>query len=418
MTTPTTPTTPTSAVVDTTAVKQQLADSVLYGQRIAAWCQSIMNASVQATTATWYTTFVANLKIAQQHATTYTSYIGPDAWTVIPTALQTYGQQHALTLQALADIIAKYAPPTPKGEKPVTVSITPWSMDDITMAVSYLQALSQQLTALVGDATSTTLSNLPDASGNTPAQETVTGLRNDLRTFHNNIVSDNQNLTQGKDGAAKQVSLLTADEQKMNDAITSLNQQIEQWDNDITISGSGLGLSLIMMVAGFALGAATGGVGAIVVGCFAVLGAAGSATSLGIFNTKVGDAQSQIIADNSELTSDQQQVAALNVIINAFNVLQTHNLAAQQAVESSLDFFTDLAAKITTLVNDMQKGIEQGKSAISNKSVLGSGLLDMDSNLTIEAWNDLAQYAGNLTSNPLPQVTINVPSAGTTGTPS
>src|SRR5262249_16141494 len=190
------------------------------------------------------------------------------------------------------------------------------SDEQIATIVQIFQALEQYLQQLLGTPTDSNLAAPPSA------QPTLYGTQNDLATFRTNVTSDNNALTQGQQGAAQEVALLQVDETKMNSDISTLQGEIAIWNQEIVESEIGIGVSIFVAVVGIALAPATGGSSLVATG-IGVAGLGGSIASTVVYSEKVKAAFDEIAADQAELTTDQQQVNALNGIINTFANLRT-----------------------------------------------------------------------------------------------
>ncbi len=362
-----------------TALKQNAADNVNANAQISAYCSSVTDTTVAQSEGNWYEPFMDKLKIAQEHASLYLSTIGPNAWSVIPTALETYGQNHSASMSFVQEILNAAGPS----------DLTASQISDIQQIFG---ALVETLTTLLGSSTAT---NLLVGGNPPPTQLTIHGCLNDLNAFDADITVDNRNLTNGKNGAAAEVKLLHADDTNIRTDIENLHTEIEIFSQDVAYSEMGIGASIFAAVVGLALAIPTGGVSLVATGV-GIAGLGGSIAATVVYSEKVKAAQNKVVADQQTLTTDQQQVAQLNAIITSITGLRAKNTAAQTALLGAVDAYTILVTDTNRVITEMN-----GADSNTIKGIL-ENIQVQDS---IKYWNDLVTFAqGILEMTLAPQV--------------
>lgn len=353
-------------MVSTTAIQTPLVGNLNANSAVSAYCAAIKNTTVaeQPEPGAWYKPFMTELQTAQAHATTFLQKIGPTCWSTIPNAVIQYGQTFA---NAMADVSAIVA--TANKSQGGVLTDT-----QLTEVIALFTALEQKLSELLGNVNDSNL---------TLANPTIYGCKNDLNTFNGWLATDDKALIGGQNGAAVEVGLLQKDEDAMNSNITELYGEIKVWNNIILSSEIGIGVSIFVAVVGVALVPETGGT-SLVATATGIIGLGASIAGTVVYSDKVEAAQKKIAADQAALTVDQQQVNALNGIIQTIKLLSTENTAAQSAVETMVDQFTTLVSDTNTTVTNLDEA--DGNTAV--------GILEtLDIQNAVSAWNTLVTYA-------------------------
>jgi hypothetical protein len=127
-----------------------------------------------------------------------------------------------------------------------------------------------------------------------------------------------------------------------------------------------------------------------------VAGLGGSIAADVVYNDKVKKAQKEIATDQAELTTDQQEVNALNGIISSMSNLGNLNQTAQAALEGMVNSFTALIGDAQTTVNGLQNADSGTAKGILEKLNIQDAMSD---------WTNLSNLAqGILNSTKNPQV--------------
>jgi|SRR5262245_33827988 len=366
--------------LDPDALQTQLTGNLNAQAQVLAWCSAIANTTVAPSPGAWYQPFMANLAVAQGHTAAYLNVIGPDAWSTLPNAIVNYSSTHNNAMGDVQDILD-------------SVGSGDLSDEQIATIVQIFQALEQYLQQLLGTPTDSNLAAPPSA------QPTLYGTQNDLATFRTNVTSDNNALTQGQQGAAQEVALLQVDETKMNSDISTLQGEIAIWNQEIVESEIGIGVSIFVAVVGIALAPATGGSSLVATG-IGVAGLGGSIASTVVYSEKVKAAFDEIAADQAELTTDQQQVNALNGIINTFANLGTVNTNAQAALQGIVTAFAGL-------IDDAQNTIAALQNADSGAA---KGILEtLNIQNAMSDWTNLSNLAQGILNSTVNQQQLTPP---------
>ena len=109
---------------------------------------------------------------------------------------------------------------------------------------------------------------------------------------------------------------LTSDIGKMNAAIDALNATIHKENIAIAAAAGGIGLGLILLVAGIALAPETGGASLVVAGTGGLL-IVGGAVTWGVMQAKIDKQFDEIAKDQKEIDSDKRQLVALKGLASA-----------------------------------------------------------------------------------------------------
>jgi hypothetical protein len=358
-------------MLDKITTQKHLLGNLNANVQISSYCSAIANTTIakQVQPGTWYAPFVKNLGVAQKHATSYLTEIGPDCWSTVPTYIQNYGQRHNNAMGDVQKILDK------AGDNDLTDK-------QIKTIVELLMALQESLKKYLGDKNDSNLAT----KANPKPTPTIYGCHNDIVSFDNDMISDNKNLIEGKNGAAVEVGLKVIDETTMTTAIGTLNGEISTWNTDVELSEIGIGASIFVAAVGIALAPETGGLSLVATG-IGVAGLGGSIAGTVVYSNKVKDNQNQIAIDQARKTTDKQQVNALNGIIISMSKLSDKNKKAQIALGGILGLYSGLITEVGVTLSDLKEADSGKTKGIMEKLNIQNVMSD---------WGDLVKLAQNI----------------------
>lgn len=130
---------------------------------------------------------------------------------------------------------------------------------------------------------------------------------------------------------------LQGDIDKMNNAITSLHNEIDAENKAIAASAAAIGIGIFALVVGIALAPETGGASLLIGGGIGAAGIIGGAVTWGVMQHKINEQFDQIAKDQKEKADDQRQLIALKGL----------EMASKNAV-SSIELATQSLSKLQT----------------------------------------------------------------------
>ncbi|GEM45666.1 HBL/NHE enterotoxin family protein [Deinococcus cellulosilyticus] len=343
----------TSLAPQTDATQQTLTDQFNANQTITAYAHALQNIQLTPTTnppQQWYTDFLANLKIAQGHANTWVTDLGPEIFAKVPQSIINYGTTFNIATQQILNILSQ------AGDNPTDAQ----RQEIIGMINALLVDLGIQ-------------------------QQTIVDVQAKLQQFAVDVQSDHSTLLDGQNSAYKEAQL---DQQKIdtiNAKINSIQQKIQQDSTLATVSEIGLGVGIFLAVAGFALAVATAGAAApIVVGVVGVIAVGGAIAGTVIFNKKVQEDLDELHQLQNELSDEQAQVSALQGISNSIGALVTQNEAATKAISDVLNTWAVLKTKLAAVMTDLQNAEAPDLPGI---------LMQLDIQTAQTQWTQLTDFA-------------------------
>jgi hypothetical protein len=299
----------------------------------------------------WFDALSTNLDVAKGHAQKWIDLV-PELTATIPTAVIDYGSEFKAAAGLILELLQQA-----EGLAPGSAEYTAL----VTKAIDYLTALRGELTAIDGAL---------DSAGK------------QLDGFQAAAEVDFTSLTQGVDsiqaaeaGLAVQIARAKAD-------IEVLNAKIASENSILTDSLIGLGLGLLVLIAGIALAVVTFGLGVVVAvgGGLVTLGGAGTAIAMGVL---IKDQHEQIARDQIDLDNESRQIVVLSALNTSIQNLRDQNTAAQQAL-------THIREMWTTFDKTLEHIIELVGEA---EDPLNTVLDELWVRSALEEWTTLVEFA-------------------------
>ncbi|HVB63346.1 MAG TPA: HBL/NHE enterotoxin family protein [Nitrolancea sp.] len=339
---------------DTTGTQTQLTTTLNANTVITAYTHALQNAVVQPLDGqgSWYSTFNANLKLAQQHAQVWIDTLGPEVFATIPQSIINYSNTFTAGTNDILQILGEIqGVPTPQQQQ---------NINDLINAI--LVTLQQE-------------------------QLTLTNTYTQLQAFLTTVQGDHTALLSGQNSAQAQVQIDQTQLAKIQAKINSIQQQIQSDSQKALISEIGLGVAIFVTIAAIALTVATGGIAAPVAIAVGVIGIGAAIAGTVIFSKEVSQDFDDLYAEQKELTDEQAQVSALTGITTSINALVTANEAATQALSDVLDTWSVLEKKLQSVVTDLQNAEAADVPAIIEALDLQAAQL---------AWSQLVSFANGM----------------------
>lgn len=339
---------------DTKTAQTQLTTSLNANTVVTAYCHALQNAVVQPLDGqgSWYDTFNASLKVAQDHAQTWVTTLGPAVFATIPQSIINYSNTFIPGTNDILQILSEISGvPTPTQQKQI---------NDLINAI--LVSLQDQ-------------------------QKTLTSTYTDLTNFMTEVQSDHTALASGQNSAQNQVLIDETQLAKIHAKINSIQQQIQSDSQKALISEIGLGVAIFVTVCAIALTVATGGLAAPIAIAVGVVGIGAAIAGTVIFSKEVSKDFDDLYAEQKLLTEEQAQVSALNGITASINTLVQANEAATSALSDVLKTFSVLEQKLQSVVTDLKNAEAPDIPAIIET-------LDLQAAQT--AWGQLVTFAQSM----------------------
>ncbi|MDK2596903.1 HBL/NHE enterotoxin family protein [Pseudoalteromonas obscura] len=340
---------------DTDQTQQNLADNLNANAIVTAYAHAMINVQLSPipgldSQPDWFDTMQTNLTTAKEHADFWIEDLGPRLFATIPQSIINYNNTFINATNDILGII-KDAAGNPTDAQKNSI---------IELLQATLTRLEQQ-------------------------KSTIKTAQSDLVTFSEDIQTDHNNLLEGNNGA---IAALHEDQDKVIEIqgkIVELNQRLAKDKTLATVSEIGIGVSIFLAVAGFALAIATGGAAApLVVGGVGVVATGAAIAGTVIWNDDITQDLKDINDAQNELDAEQAQVSALKTIICTVEGLVMLNESAQTALSQILDMYETLSQKMTAVISDLEQAQADEVGGILQK-------LDVESAQT--AWGQLEQFA-------------------------
>lgn len=306
---------------------------------------------------TWFDELNAKLGNAKGNANTWISELAPGITAGVPQQVVDYGTTYQGFTSSIMNIVKAH--PEAKGaEDPYVLQV---------------HELVKELQNAVNE----------KVKGTEVAAKKLTVWGEAMQTSHDELSSGTANIQ------AAETSLST-DIEKMNSAIETLKEEIHRENIAIAASAAGIGLGLLLLVAGIALAPETGGYSLIVAGTGGVL-IIGGAVTWGIMQKKIDEQFSEVAKDQEELKADQAQLVALKGLSTASN----------QAIQYTTDATSALSEFRTTwsLFEGELKGVsEKLQHADESLSTIVEGAF---TEAAAREWEDATKLAQSLVEAPV-----------------
>ncbi|MEA2488823.1 MAG: hypothetical protein QOH21_615, partial [Acidobacteriota bacterium] len=307
--------------INVTVSKEVLAEQLDSLSIVTAYAHAIANTVINPVSSppeTWYGPLSDSLSCAKTHAQTWIAEIAPDIGSKIPQSIIDYDNTFTEAATRILRIIG-----------------TKDTLSD---------AEKKQVIDLISDV----LSEVEDQKSE------IKRVSDKVLKLSNDFACDYKALAEGSNSAAVAVDLAKSDQLEIENKIQELQTKLDDARSKVTISGIGLGLSIFIAVAGFALAVATGGAAApLVVGAIGLIGTGVAATFTGIFTAEISSLISQIAERQTALTNKKRQVTALSGLLDTVTKLKTHNEAAKQALTSVSTMWNTLGLKLDAVLKNL-----------------------------------------------------------------
>jgi hypothetical protein len=253
----------------------------------------------------------------------------------------------------------------------------------VTKAIDYLTALRGELSTIDG---------AMDSTGK------------QLDGFQSSAEADFTSLTQGVDSIQTAEAGLAVQIAKAKADIEVLNAKISSENSLLTDSLIGLGLGILVLVAGIALAVVTFGLGVVVAvgGGLVTLAGAGTAIAMGVL---IKEQHEQIARDQIDLDDESRQIVVLSGLNTSIQNLRDQNTAAQQAL-------THIREMWTTFDRTLEHIIELVGEA---EDPLHTVLDELWVRSALEEWTTLVEFATALEGMAVSQQdqgTVPLPTSG------
>lgn len=334
--------------------KHAIASGVANMHIVTAYALAVQHTEIHPATdpaPAWFDALSANLDVAKGHAQKWIDLV-PDLTATIPSTVINFGSE----FKAAADLILELLQQA-EGLAPSS----PQYKALVTKAIDYLTALRGELSTIDGAI---------DSTGK------------QLDGFQSSAEADFTSLTQGVDsiqtaeaGLAVQIARAKAD-------IEVLNAKISSENSILTDSLIGLGLGLLVLIAGIALAVVTFGLGVVVAigGGLVTLGGAGTAIAMGVL---IKDQHEQIARDQIDLDNESRQIVVLSALNTSIQNLRDQNTAAQQALTHIREMWTTFDKTLEHII-DLVGEAEDPLNTVLDELWVRSAL---------EEWTTLVEFA-------------------------
>lgn len=353
MTTTPTGSSPASGVSPDDA-NQAIASGVANMHIVTAYALAVQHTAIHPASdpaPTWFDALSANLDVAKSHAQKWIDLV-PELTATIPSAVIDYGSE----FKAAADLILRLLQQA-QGLAPGSAEYAAL----VTKAIDYLTALRGELTAIDGAL---------DSAGK------------QLDSFQAAAEADFTSLTQGVDSIQAAEAGLAVQIAKAKADIEVLNAKIASENSLLTDSLIGLGLGLLVLVAGIALAVVTFGLGVVVAvgGALVTLGGAGTAIAMGVL---IKEQHEQIARDQVDLNDESRQIVVLSALNTSIQNLRDQNAAAQQALTHIREMWTTFDKTLEHII-DLVGNAEDPLNTVLDELWVRSA---------VEEWTILVQFA-------------------------
>lgn len=299
----------------------------------------------------WFDALSANLDVAKGHAQKWIDLV-PDLTATIPSTVINFGSEFKAAADLILELLEQAEGLAPGSSQYKAL---------VTKAIDYLTALRGELSTIDG---------LIDSTGQ------------QLDGFQSSAEADFTSLTQGVDSIQAAEAGLAVQIAKAKADIEVLNAKISSENSILTDSLIGLGLGLLVLIAGIALAVVTFGLGVVVAigGGLVTLGGAGTAIAMGVL---IKEQHEQIARDQIDLDNESRQIVVLSALNTSVQNLRDQNTAAQQALTHIREMWTTFDKTLEHII-DLVGEAEDPLSTVLDELWVRSAL---------EEWTTLVQFA-------------------------
>ncbi|ASS73579.1 hypothetical protein CIG75_00375 [Tumebacillus algifaecis] len=218
--------------------------------------------------------------------------------------------------------------------------------------------------------------------------DSINGLIQDLQTFAETLKNDYSTLNVGIEQLNSAEEANEAEVKRLQQEIQDLQDEIEKYNQIMTASVIGVGVSIFVTLVGIVVGVATGGIGWAIVPV-GIIGVGASTAGIVIASSKIQAAQLQIGKDAADLDAYNEDLVVLNTEIETLSKLITANEAAQEALVDVSKLWQDMADSTKQLLDDLEKAESEVTSDLAQCS--------QDVQSAQNEWNALEQFCEQLT---------------------
>ncbi|MGD8688371.1 MAG: HBL/NHE enterotoxin family protein [Gammaproteobacteria bacterium] len=215
-----------------------------------------------------------------------------------------------------------------------------------------------------------------------------------IKTFNTDVHADHRNFS----SANKDFDAIRTWEKEniktLQDAIKGIKGAISDLNKEITATAVTTGTSVVVMAAGFGLIASGGPVKPIIGAIVMVVGMIGLGVSVGFLISAIEEKaqeEQKLHHDQLEVTLLTQQVVSLDTVNEVTASLVTSSETAVKAVQTILDTWGTLKAKIEAVVADLE----------DSKKHIGDILSLVDLDTAKQQWTQLTDFAQKMQAVPM-----------------
>lgn len=218
--------------------------------------------------------------------------------------------------------------------------------------------------------------------------DSMNGLIKDLQTFGDTLANDYNTLDSGIGQLNSAEQADEAEVKRLQQEIQNLQDEIREYNQLLTASEVGIGVSIFVTLVGVVVGVATGGAGWAVC-AVGVIGIGASVTGTVLLSEKIQEDQNQLGQDAGNLDAYNQDLVVLNSEITTLKQLIVANQKAQDALVNVTKLWQDMADSTQQLLDELKKAESDATSNLPQCS--------QDVQTAQSEWNALEQFCEKLT---------------------
>ncbi|WP_020653804.1 alpha-pore-forming cytotoxin MakA [Massilia niastensis] len=355
-------------VNSTDTLQQKTQQAFVTLSLITQACHGILNTVLVAPSPkpAWFDGLQSKLDTAKAHATQWIDNIAPGVTGGVPVQVINYGTTYSAFTAQIMSIVNAH--PDAQGA----------TNQYVVQVKQLVEALDQSVSNIITNAETTAqmLKEWGDL----------------MQKSHDDLVTGAANIQSAETD-------LATDIQKMNNAISTLNEMIHKENIAIAASAGGIGLGLLLLIAGIALAPETGGASAyLVAGTGAALIIGGSVT-WGVMQAKIDKQFKEIAADQKELDDDKRQLVALQGLASSSN-------QSIQYVTDSTNALSDFRTSWAVFQGELQGVKAKLDLAETSLSTIVQGAF---TTAAANEWADATNFAESLANAPVKVVAKQLP---------
>jgi hypothetical protein len=303
-------------------VQAKTGGGFLAAHAVSTSCLGIVNTELKPAPEpqSWYPTLVTNLQAAQNHAQTiWLDDLSTQVTKTIPTQIISYGSTFDAAAQEILELL----------DEAIKHGSTPKLIGQV---LDLLNALTSQLTEI---------------------DQELAAISTRLVDFGHVLHSDHHALFDNVNSIQAAIDADNADSENMDSEMKQLRGEIAEWNKQLMNSEIATGAGVFITVVGFALTAATGPVGGVVLAA-GILTVAGGAAGWGVWQAKINDAYNKIAAAQAEEDADTQQIIALTGLKTSVSSVAEDLITAQDALVHVREMWGVIAGVLESVIADLQ----------------------------------------------------------------